>query len=56
VHSGVLREYKIFLTVEKICLDVIEPLVPRMDQEAMMDPTIIQTLFENGVSNMLCIK
>ena len=40
----------IICLVEKICTDVIEPIVPRMDRDATMDPVVVKTLFENGVS------
>jgi len=36
-------------TTAKICQDLIEPLVPQMDRDMQMDPSIVETLFENGL-------
>ena len=40
------------ISAAKICSDLIEPLVPQMDRDATMDPSIVQALFENGVSGL----
>lgn len=49
-----LYGFPFFIPAAKICQDLIEPLVPQMDRDMQMDPSIVETLFENGVSkNML---
>jgi hypothetical protein len=37
-------------TVRRFAVDIVEPKVREMDENEMMDPKIIQGLFEQGVS------
>ena len=41
---------------EKISKEKIAPLAKKMDQENKMDPSIIPTLFQNGVSDLKCLS
>ena len=40
----------IFFLVAKFAMEKIQPLVPEMDKNSEMDPSMIRGMFEQGVS------
>jgi dTDP-D-glucose 4,6-dehydratase len=43
-------------TVAKLALEKIQPLVRQMDAESHMDKSVLQALFDNGVSLFMWFK
>ena len=39
-----------FFLVAKFAMEKIQPLVPEMDRNSEMDPSVIRGMFEQGVS------
>jgi len=39
-----------FFLVAKFAMEKIQPLVPEMDKNSEMDPSVIRGMFEQGVS------
>ena len=45
-----------FFAVAKLALEKIQPLVRQMDAESHMDKSVLQALFDNGVSLSMWFK